>query len=89
MDLLENWYITSVYGWMPYLHGNIYGKSELKNKEKIITDSIIEINLEQNYAKTRNANYLLGEPNVLWIDLLGENGLSIKEYIRGIKTINS
>lgn len=88
MPRLEEWSVI-VYPNNPYqapelwakrLSGRIYEDERFKDGEIIITTKVLELNLKESYAQTKNTRYELGKPSEEYLEWLKENGKTLEEY---------
>jgi hypothetical protein len=82
MPRLEDWMLNI------YTDGNKILIGEIHNDEKqrfldgttIRTSTILELNLERNYAQTRNTKYELGVINGWYLDWCKRNNVELKSF---------
>jgi len=86
---LENWFISSE--GSPYqapelqkkrLTGAIYEdeKHRFEDGKIVTTSSLIELDLKNNIAKTRNTKYILGKPSENYLKWLKENNMALEQF---------
>lgn len=87
MPLLNNWAIvddgnpyTAPEAKEKYLSGNIYRDKRFPEGAGIRTSAIVELDIKNKRAQTRNTLYRLGNPDEAWLEWLKEHGLSLETY---------
>lgn len=86
MPRLENWSVISTGNEFQapelrakQLYGVIYDdeKGRFKDGTKIRTSTLVELSIENNYAKTLNTQYALGEPSKDYLEWLKKSNISL------------
>lgn len=95
MPRLENWSMVSLLD--PYkapelqfgfLRGIVYDHMRLEDGELIVTSVLVDIDIEKGTAKTfSGSDYILGKPDVKWMDFLKENGYT--DYLKLLEKLTS
>ncbi len=62
------------------LQGEVYGHKNFEDGVNVSTSSLEEINVESRIAQTRNTTYELGEPSIIFLNWLEENGHRLEDY---------
>jgi len=85
---LEEWSVFSKNSYQApeaqkrYLQGNIYNDDRFEDGTIVQTSSIQELNLKENYAITRNTEYILGEISKDYVEWMNKMGLSLEDYMK-------
>lgn len=93
MPRLENWSIVfdscteDMYYKAPELikkrlQGDIYDdeNKRFENGEFVVTSSIQELNIKENYAQTKNTKYILGKPSEDYLKWLKSENLNLSDF---------
>jgi hypothetical protein len=64
------------------LNGLIYNdeKKRFADGTSVTTSSLMEIDIKNNIAQTRNTTYKLGEPSEEFLKWLNDNGYKLEDY---------
>lgn len=64
MQRLEKWYLVNL--TQPVIIGKVFGNSKFFPGQEIMTDYIVDVDVENRILRTKTQSFKLGEPDKVW-----------------------